>query len=517
MDSRETSLDEDDQTRPLIMGNSSVETSANAVASTRRSARPSGPIDSVSTRGLTLTRTVSGLSTRSHVTFKVYKRRFFGLGQLILLNIVVSWNWIALAPVSTSAAIYFGTTESVINWLSTAFLFSFVVATPFTFWALSKHGPKTSIVISACLLLVGNWVKYAGARSNVFAVVMLGQLLTGLAQPFVLAAPTTYSDLWFSPQGRTTATAVASLANPFGAALGQLVSPFWVLTPEDIPSSILWVSIIASVATIPSFFIPRKPPSPPAPNTDSALDTTQTSTASIIQDLRSLVRAPEFWMIFIPFSVYVGFFNAFSSLLNQILEPYGFSEDDAGIAGAVLIVVGLVVSAITSPLNDKYKFYLWFLRISVPIIALMYLIFIFAPPTRSIPYVYFVCALLGAASFGLVPVVLEFLVEIFHPLSPSVGSSLCWSGGQLLGGIFIVVMDALKAGPDGDPPMNMHRALVFQAIVALLAMPLPVALGMFGRKGNVRLRRWEAEKMSVQDVEEDPDPEPRMSEDAVAQ
>ena len=31
-------------------------------------------------------------STRSTQTYKVYKRRFFGLGQLVLLNIVVSWD-----------------------------------------------------------------------------------------------------------------------------------------------------------------------------------------------------------------------------------------------------------------------------------------------------------------------------------------------------------------------------------------------------------------------------------------
>ncbi|KAK5074819.1 hypothetical protein LTS08_005611 [Lithohypha guttulata] len=379
--------------------------------------------DAASTTNLrrTITRT---LSTNSQIQFKVYRRRFFGLFQLILLNIVVSWDWIALAPVSTTAATYFDTTESVINWLSTAFLFAFVIATPFTFWALAKHGPKMSIVISSLLLLIGNWIKYGGARSNTFSVVMFGQLLIGFAQPFVLAAPTTYSDLWFSPAGRTTATAVASLANPFGAALGQLISPFWVSDPSDIPYSILWVSIIATVATIPSFFIPRKPPSPPAPNSGPIATLDQTSTNSIKEDLRVLLTSLEFYLIFIPFAVYVGFFNAFSSLLNQILEPYGFSEDDAGIAGAVLIVVGLVTAAITSPLNDKYKFYIWFVKISVPLIALSYLIFIFAPPTRSIPYVYVVCALLGSASFGLVPVVLEFLVEILHPLSPAADNFL---------------------------------------------------------------------------------------------
>lgn len=40
---------------------------------------------------------VETLDTRTtarpeHATFKVYKRRFFGLGQLVLLNIIVSWD-----------------------------------------------------------------------------------------------------------------------------------------------------------------------------------------------------------------------------------------------------------------------------------------------------------------------------------------------------------------------------------------------------------------------------------------
>ena len=77
------------------------------------------------------TRTLSHITTRSTVEYKVYKRRFFGLFQLVLLNIVVSWDWIAFAPVSDTAATYFNTTESLINWLSTAFLFAFVATTPF--------------------------------------------------------------------------------------------------------------------------------------------------------------------------------------------------------------------------------------------------------------------------------------------------------------------------------------------------------------------------------------------------
>ena len=76
---------------------------------------------------------------------------------------------------------------------------------------------------------------------------MFGQILTGLAQPFVLSAPTRYSDLWFTNRGRVAATAVMSLANPFGGALAQLIDPFWAGSAKDIPNMVLYIAIIVSV------------------------------------------------------------------------------------------------------------------------------------------------------------------------------------------------------------------------------------------------------------------------------
>lgn len=146
---------------------------------------------------------------------------------------------------SSDAATYFNTTENIINWLSTAFLFAFVVVCPVTIHVLHR-GPKPSIITASVLILVGNWVRYGGTKGKSFGAVMLGQIITGLAQPFVLSAPALYSDLWFTNRGRVAATAIASLANPFGAALGQLIVPFWVGKPSDIPNMVLYVAIIVS-------------------------------------------------------------------------------------------------------------------------------------------------------------------------------------------------------------------------------------------------------------------------------
>jgi MFS family permease len=217
-------------------------------------------------------------------------------------------------------------------------------------------------------------------------------------------------------------------------------------------------------------------------------------------------------MIMVPFTVYVGLFNSISSLINQLLQPYSFTETQAGIAGALLIVVGLVTAAITSPIIDKTKTFLFAIKLQVPIVAISYLAFTWAPQTRNIAAPYAILSVLGAASFSLVPVVLEYLIELTHPVSPEVTSTICWSGGQLLGGIFILVSNALRDPRPNDgslddhtnrPPGNMWRALIFQTVIAMVVIPLPLALGCCGRDRKVRMRRVEADKEAndARDVE----------------
>lgn len=120
---------------------------------------------------------------------------------------------------------------------------------------------------------------------------------------------------------------------------------------------------MSSVAALPSFFIPGQPPTPPSASAaQEKLD--------LFGSIKQLSHSREFFLLLIAFGVYVGFFNASSSLLNQILGPYGFSETQAGIAGAILIVVGLIASAIVSPVIDRTKKYLFTIKSLVPLIAI---------------------------------------------------------------------------------------------------------------------------------------------------
>ena len=284
---------------------------------------------------------------------------------------------------------------------------------------------------------------------------MFGQILVGVSQPFVLAAPTRYSNLWFSDKGRVSATAIASLANPFGAALGELIGPIWAPTTGKVPDMVLYTAIMSSIITLPAPFMPKAPPSPPIRHRSS-------EKLDIRQAFRSLPKNISFWLIWFPFSVYVAGFNAVSSVINQIMYPYGFSETDAGIAGALMIFVGLASAAVVSPWVDRSKKYTQTIKILIPIIAISYLIFIFMPQTRTVAGPYAISAIFGASSFPLLPCALEYLALVTHPVSPEITSVVCWTSAQLFGAIFIIIMSALRntgAGQWGEPQGSMGEGV----------------------------------------------------------
>ena len=86
------------------------------------------------------------------------------------------------------------------------------------------------------------------------------------------------------------------------------------------------------------------------------------------------------------------------------------------------------------------------------------------------------------------PVALEWLVEVTWPVGPELSSVVCWVGGQLLGGIFIIISDALKAGSGSEPPFNMQKALVFEAVVACAVVSSAFGLGWVGDATSKRLQ-----------------------------
>jgi MFS transporter, FLVCR family, MFS-domain-containing protein 7 len=154
-------------------------------------------------------------------------------------------------------------------------------------------------------------------------------------------------------------------------------------------------------------------------------------------------------------------------LLQQFLSPHGYTDSEAGIAGAVLILTGLVVAAVISPIIDRYHIFLPVARVLVVLVSICAILFIWVIRPNAYPGICVLCAVVGAASFSLLPLALELSVELTHPVSPEVSAAIYWIGGELLGGIFIIIMNALR----DNRTSNMIRALIFQGVISCFAAP----------------------------------------------
>eukprot|EP01035_Chromulina_nebulosa_P036716 gene36716-49496_t len=79
--------------------------------------------------------------------------------------------------------------------------------------------------------------------------------------------------------------------------------------------------------------------------------------AKLRDESSTLFNNRNYIVLFIAFSIGVGFFNSLLTLLNQIVAPHGYSNDDAGTFGAVFIALGLVGAGIVGYLMKQTKAY----------------------------------------------------------------------------------------------------------------------------------------------------------------
>ncbi|CAE6494797.1 unnamed protein product [Rhizoctonia solani] len=318
------------------------------------------------------------------------------------------------------------------------------------------------------------------------------EIFTGFAQPWFQILGPKYSETWFGLRGRTTATMIIAIANPIGAALSQLIAPAFSTVRE----SVLILAIITSVAAPTAVLIASKPPIPPtyagSHPSPPAVQIFRACIGKARQGEASMSFRERLDMAIVTllFGAFVGAFSAFSILINQIFAPYGYSSDEAGIMGGVLILAGIVGAAILSPIFDRYLTHHLALaaKILVPLLAASYVALIWDVRANNFSGLYVVMVVIGVASFTLLPVALEISCEVTR--SAETSSAVLWFAGNLLSVVIVLSMDALKDdSPDANPPSNMFKSLIFQGCFVAV-----IAISVFGLKGQQTRRELDIQK-----------------------
>ncbi|CUA66766.1 Major facilitator superfamily domain-containing protein 7 [Mus musculus] [Rhizoctonia solani] len=442
----------------------------------------------------------SSVVSPSPEAFRLYKRRWVGLIGICLLNIVCGLNWLWFSSIAIDTSQEFGVSVDRVNWLGNSVNLIYLPVSVIVPFGFSRWGLRTSCAVGSLGLLISAWIRYAGTTPSLspngrYTLLLIGQIFTGFSQPWFQILGPKYSETWFDLRGRTTATMVIAIANPIGAALSQLIAP----TFSKVRESVLILAIITSAAAPTAALIASKPPTPPT----YAGSHPSPPAAQIFRAFIGKARQGEAFMTFrerldmtivtLLFGAFVGAFGAFSILINQIFEPYGYSSDAAGIMGGVLILAGIVGAAILSPIFDRYLTHHLALaaKILVPLVAAGYVALIWDVRANNFAGLYPVMCVIGVASFSLLPIALEIGCEVTR--SAETSSAVLWFAGNLLSVVLVLSMNALKDdSPDASPRSNMFKSLIFQGCFVAV-----IALSVFGLKGQQTRRELDVQKQQA--------------------
>lgn len=379
-------------------------------------------------------------------SYKAYKTRWLVLLVLCLLNCSNATTWITFAPVADQTAQYLKVSLIRVNYLSLVFM---LVAIPLSFgatWMLDTLGLRITLILGSWLNMFGAVIRFIGtaAKENAdaaYSVVMLGQTLGAMAQPLMIFAPTKLAALWFPDDQRATANTVASMANPLGILLVNIISPFVVRTSEQIPTLLLVYAIPPCILCFLSTVGLRSstPPTPPSASAESA------GSEPFLQGIKLLLTNKAYLVLLLCFGSGIAVFTCFSTMLEQVLCVKGYSDKFAGLCGALFIVFGIVGAGVFGLYVDKTRKFTKVTKINICFSALACIVFsvVSMMPQQKIA-VAAVCSLFGFFGFSIYPVAMELSVECTYPVGEATSAGLIFMSGQILSVLYILLLQALS-------------------------------------------------------------------------
>ncbi|KAM3612005.1 uncharacterized protein V6R79_000852 [Siganus canaliculatus] len=429
--------------------------------------------------------------------FKVYKRRWFVLLVLCLLNCSNATIWLTFAPVADQSAQYLKVSLEDINWLSVVYM---VVAIPLSFgttWMLDTLGLRITLILGSWLNMFGAMVRVCGTQAFqsypvLFPVVMFGQTLGALAQPLVIFAPTKLAALWFPDHQRATANTIASMSNPLGILLANILSPFIAEKAAQIP-------LLLIVYTIPACIIcflatvgirSSSPPTPPSASAQAC------SSEPFVQGLKLLLKNKPYLILLLCFGAGIALFTCFSTLLEQILCVQGYTNDFAGLCGALFILFGIVGAGALGLYVDKTKKFTEATKINFSLAALACVAFSVVSLMRDQKVaVAAACSLFGFFGFSIYPVAMELSVECSYPVGEATSAGLIFVSGQVQSVLYIILLQALTKRLADSPLSTCGNAVLSWKVPMMVMAGLCVLFSCsFIIFFHTRYRRLEAEE-----------------------
>jgi len=396
----------------------------------------------------------------SQNTFKVYGYRWVILLTFMLAVLFNQLLWITFAPITGSAAAFYGVSDLSIGLLSMSFMIVYLVVSIPASWVIDTYGFRTAVGIGAAL--TGIFGLMRGLVASNYTLVLVAQIGIAIGQPFILNALTKVAARWFPLQERGTASGLGSLAIYVGILIGLALTPILSLQ-FGIPTMLLVYGVGAVLAGVLFLALAREQPltPPDLPGQDER--------ALMFDGLKQALCKRDFLLLMLVFFIGLGVFNSVTTWIEDIVRPRGFSITQAGAAGGLMIVGGIIGALVIPTLSDRYR-----RRVPFIILALAGAI----PGLVGVTYatsgwlLYLSGFVLGFFLLSSGPIGFQYGAEIARPTPEGTSNGLLLLMGQISGIAFIFGMDSLKNPATGSMTSSLVVLVVLMLVCLLVATRL---------------------------------------------
>jgi MFS family permease len=398
-------------------------------------------------------------------TFKVYGYRWVVLGVFMFINITIQMLWIAYAPITGPAAAFYGVTDLQIGFLAMTFMIAFIPLSIPVSWLIDTYGFRLAVGIGA--VMMGVFGVLRGLAGDNYTLVLWSTIGIAAAQPFLLNAWTTVPAKWFAMEERATAVGLVTLASILGTALGMLLTPMLAESFSVPTVQLIYGGVALFSAVLFVIFAREKPATPPCPEGMEAR-------ALMLDGLKHAITVKAFWFLLAVAFIGLGIFNGLTTWVENIIRPRGFSPNDAGTVGALMLVGGLIGAVLIPSLSDKQHKRQRFLYIGFALAIPGLLGLTFATTTWLLLLSSFWLGFFLVSTF---PLGMQYAAEITHPTPEGTSNGMVQLFGQ--GAVvFVYIMEAMKSA-DGSftPSLLLAVGLLGLSVLLITQMKDPLEIG----------------------------------------
>ncbi|MGZ4157491.1 MAG: MFS transporter, partial [Bacteroidia bacterium] len=177
-----------------------------------------------------------------------------------------------------------------------------------------------------------------------FYMLVIGQTGIAIGQPYIINGISKLVSDWFSKEETAMATGIGTAGMLIGMALGMGLTPA-LNESMGFSNTMMVFAVISILLTLIFIFLGK----------ENNLEKSTDLSATAMSEIKLLLQNKNLVWLFIVWFFAFGFFNGLTTWMEPILKPNGINSEQAGIAGACLIVGGIVGSVIIPTLSDKFK------------------------------------------------------------------------------------------------------------------------------------------------------------------